>query len=99
MLDYYRILEVDRDASIEVIDKAHKALSMKYHPDRQPALSRESATDRMKLMNEAYAVLSDPNKRALYDRELSAEPWRVFYNEGLLGLLARYAREGRVRRV
>lgn len=92
-MDYYRLLEVDRRASTEVIEKAHKALSMKYHPDRQPEGERKSANERMKLVNEAYAVLSDPRKRAAYDEELRLLKWQVFYHQGLLGLLARYIRE------
>ncbi len=90
MLDYYKILEVDRDASPEVIEKAHKALAMKYHPDRQPKENRRIAEERMKLINEAYEVLSDLEKRNAYDAELKMEKWRVFYEEGLLGLVRRY---------
>lgn len=63
--DYYRILGVPRDARAEEIKKAFRKLARKYHPD----VSKEpDAEPRMKEVNEAYAVLSDPEKRAAYDR-------------------------------
>ncbi|MCS6786395.1 MAG: DnaJ domain-containing protein [Thiobacillaceae bacterium] len=63
--DYYKILGVPRDASQEDIRKAFRKLARKYHPD----VSKEpDAEERMKQINEAYAVLSDPDKRAAYDR-------------------------------
>jgi len=63
--DYYEILGVARDAKAEDIKKAFRKLARKYHPD----VSKESdAEHRMKEVNEAYAVLSDPEKRAAYDQ-------------------------------
>jgi curved DNA-binding protein len=63
--DYYQTLGVDRDASAEDIKKAFRKLARKYHPD----VSKEAdAEQRMKEVNEAYAVLSDPEKRAAYDQ-------------------------------
>jgi curved DNA-binding protein len=63
--DYYRILGVSRDAGAEEIKKAFRKLARKYHPD----VSKEAdAEARMKEINEAYAVLSDPEKRAAYDQ-------------------------------
>lgn len=63
--DYYEILGVPRDATAEDIKKAFRKLARKYHPD----VSKEKdAEARMKDVNEAYAVLSDPEKRAAYDQ-------------------------------
>jgi curved DNA-binding protein len=62
--DYYQVLGVARDASAEVIKKAYRQLARKYHPD----VSKEKdAAARMSDVNEAYAVLSDPERRAAYD--------------------------------
>ena len=63
--DYYQVLGVARDAAAAEIKKAYRRLARKYHPD----VSKEKdAEARMKAVNEAYAVLSDPEKRAAYDR-------------------------------
>ena len=63
--DYYQTLGVPRDAPAEDVKKAFRRLARKYHPD----VSREpDAEARMKELNEAFAVLSDPEKRAAYDQ-------------------------------
>ncbi|MGH8675461.1 MAG: DnaJ C-terminal domain-containing protein [Burkholderiales bacterium] len=63
--DYYQALGVARDAPVEEVKKAYRKLARKYHPD----VSKEpNAEARMKEVNEAYAVLSDPEKRAAYDQ-------------------------------
>lgn len=66
-LDYYEILEVHPKASIEVIEKAKKALLMKYHPDRNPG-KKEWAEKMTRLILEAYETLSDPEKRREYNK-------------------------------
>ncbi|MCI5220919.1 MAG: molecular chaperone DnaJ, partial [Candidatus Electrothrix sp. LOE2] len=63
--DYYEILNVSRDADGDVIKKAYRKLAMKYHPDRNP--DDKEAEDRFKEAAEAYEVLSDAQKRQVYD--------------------------------
>lgn len=70
-LDYYVILQVHPKAEKEVIDAAYRRLASKYHPD----VSRVSdASERMKQINTAYEVLSDPVKRAAYDAARCVAP-------------------------
>jgi len=64
--DYYKILGVERKASEAEIRKAYRKLAMQYHPDRNP--EDKQAEERFKEINEAYQVLSDPQKRVHYDR-------------------------------
>lgn len=64
--NYYEILEVNENASIEVIDKAYRVLAKKYHPDVYTGDKKE-AERIMKKLNEAYDVLSDESKRSNYD--------------------------------
>lgn len=64
--DYYKILQVHYEADDKVIESAYKCLCKKYHPDINTA---EDAADRMKDLNEAYAVLSDPDARREYHKE------------------------------
>ncbi len=66
MKDYYEILGISRNASDEEIKKAYRRLALKYHPDRNP--EDPHAEEKFKEIAEAYAVLSDPQKRAEYDR-------------------------------
>lgn len=64
--DCYKILGLERDATIADIKKAYRSLAMKYHPDRNP--EDESSEEKFKLVTEAYEVLKDSRKRAEYDR-------------------------------
>ena len=64
--DYYEILGVKRDASADELKKAFRQLARKYHPDLNKG-SKE-AEEKFKEINEAYQVLSDPQKKAQYDQ-------------------------------
>ena len=63
--DYYEALGVAKDASADDIKKAFRKLAVKYHPDRNQGDT--AAEEKFKEINEAYAVLSDPEKRKKYD--------------------------------
>ena len=65
--DYYQILEVAKTATEDEIKKAYRKLALKWHPDKNPD-NREQAEQKFKEIAEAYAVLSDKNKREKYDR-------------------------------
>lgn len=74
MNNYYEILEVSKNASKEIIEKAYKVLAKKYHPDlQQDENKKQIAEQKMKLINEAYEVLSDDEKRKNYDLELEEQ--------------------------
>ncbi|MDR2153314.1 MAG: molecular chaperone DnaJ [Helicobacteraceae bacterium] len=64
--DYYAVLEIDRNATAEEIKRAFRKAALKYHPDKNR--NNPEAEAKFKRINEAYQVLSDENKRALYDR-------------------------------
>jgi molecular chaperone DnaJ len=64
--DYYELLEVERTADDKVIKSSFRKLAMKFHPDKNPGCQDSEA--KFKQINEAYACLSDPQKRAAYDR-------------------------------
>jgi curved DNA-binding protein len=64
-MDYYEVLGVKKDSSTQDIKKAYRKLAMKYHPDRNKG--DKEAEEKFKKVSEAYAVLSDPEKRKQYD--------------------------------
>lgn len=66
MKDYYEILNVSKDASLDEIKSSYRKLAKKYHPDLNP--NDKEAEQKFKDINEAYEVLSDPEKRRRYDR-------------------------------
>ena len=65
--DYYQILGLQKNATGEQIKKAYRKLAMQFHPDRNPG-KEEWANEKFKEINEAYAVLGDPEKRKQYDQ-------------------------------
>ncbi|KAK4328828.1 hypothetical protein Pmani_000770 [Petrolisthes manimaculis] len=67
MVDYYKILEVNRSSSVAEIKKAYRRLALKWHPDKNPD-NQDDATKKFKEISEAYEVLSDEKKRKIYDQ-------------------------------
>ena len=65
-IDYYKALNITRQADPKQIKQAYKKLAIRFHPDRNP--DDESASEKMTQLNEAYAVLSNPEKRKHYDQ-------------------------------
>lgn len=79
--DYYEVLGVAKDASADDIKKSFRKLAVKYHPDRNQGDS--TAEEKFKEINEAYAVLSDPEKRKKYDTFGSADFHQQFSQEDI----------------
>uniref|UniRef100_A0A646QFH6 DnaJ subfamily B member 6 n=1 Tax=Hemiscolopendra marginata TaxID=943146 RepID=A0A646QFH6_9MYRI len=75
MVDYYRILEVPRNATEADIKKAYRKLALRWHPDKNPD-RKDEAEKKFKEISEAYEVLSDEKKRKVYDQ---------YGKEGLIG--------------
>ena len=73
MKNYYEILEVDKNASQEVIEKAYRTLAKKYHPDLQQGGKQQEHAEKMKIINQAYDVLSDDAKRQEYNQKIENE--------------------------
>ena len=96
MKNYYEILEVDKNASSEVIEKAYRALAKKYHPDLQQGQLKEQYAEKMKVINEAYEVLSNSAKREQYNQKLENERIqreRIQYQEMQNDVMARAEQE------
>lgn len=79
--DYYEVLGVDRNASEDELKKAYRKLAKKYHPDANPN-NKEEAEKKFKEINEAYEVLSNPQKRKMYDQFGTADPQSGFGGAG-----------------
>ena len=66
-VDYYNMLKVNHNATEDDLKKAYKRLAMIWHPDKNPSTRRDEAEAKFKRISEAYDVLSDPQKRQIYD--------------------------------
>lgn len=86
--NYYDILEVNKNASPEIIEKAYKTLVKKYHPDLQENNLKNIYEEKIKKINEAYDILSNPEKRKNYDSnlkntEISISDYNILYQENI----------------
>jgi molecular chaperone DnaJ len=70
--DYYDVLGVQRTCTLEDLKRVYRKLALEYHPDRNPG--NQEAEERFKEVNEAYSVLSDPQRREQYDMYGHAAP-------------------------
>jgi curved DNA-binding protein len=77
--DYYKVLGVDRGASVDDIKKAYRKLALKHHPDRNPS-DKKRSEEKFKEISEAYAVLTDPEKRKQYD-EFGTDAFRQKFTQ------------------
>ena len=89
MKNYYEILEVDKNASDEIIKLAYKSLVKKYHPDLKDSTEKQIAEEKIKEINEAYDIISDPVKRseynqAFFDENISLEKYNNILNENAI---------------
>ncbi len=84
--NYYEILEIDKNASQEIIEKAYKVLVKKYHPDLQTSPEMKLKYEaKIKEINEAYETLSDTSKKEIYDNSLksSENDFNNLYQENI----------------
>lgn len=86
--NYYDILEINKNASPEIIEKAYKTLVKKYHPDLQDNNLKFEYEEKIKEINEAYEVLSDVEKKENYDlnlknNEISLDDYNNLINENI----------------
>ena len=78
MKNYYEILQVDKNASDEIIDKAYKHLAKKYHPDLQPKDKKTCSEEKLKQINEAYSILSNKERRMEYDEKFKTRDTDIY---------------------
>lgn len=87
--NYYEILQVDKNASPEIIEKVYKTLAKQYHPDLQSEENKKNSEEIFKKINEAYETLSDPSKKAIYDKNIenqyiTIDEYNKIYNQNIL---------------
>lgn len=92
--DYYKILGVEKNASDGDIKKAFKTQARKYHPDMHPESQKAAMTEKFKDINEAYEVLSDKQKRTVYDQVGSGGYQNYARNGGAQGGQSAYGSYG-----
>lgn len=80
--DYYQVLGLNKEAGPDDVKKAYRKLALKYHPDRNPG--NKSAEENFKKISEAYAVLSDPEKKKQYDNYGSDNFSQKFSREDIM---------------
>jgi len=78
--DYYKLLGLEKNATADEIKKAYRKLALKWHPDKNPT-NKAQAEEKFKKISEAYAVLSEPEKRTQYDTYGSADQFRQQYSQ------------------
>lgn len=88
MKNYYEILEIDKNASDDIIKVAYKSLVKKYHPDLNEGQGKSFSEEKIKEINEAYDILSNPEKKFEYDQNLinesiSREEYNLILNENI----------------
>ena len=81
MKNYYDELEVNKNASKDVIEKVYKVLAKKYHPDTTKETDKYASEEKFKAISEAYEVLSNDEKRKKYDLELEQSNRTISYEE------------------
>lgn len=91
--DYYEVLGVDKSATDEELKKAYRKLAKKYHPDANPD-NKAEAEAKFKEVNEAYEVLSDSQKRKMYDQFGTADPQGFGGGQGPFGQGGYYSYSG-----
>ena len=75
--NYYDILQVNKNASPEIIEKAYKTLAKKYHPDLQTTENKKQSEEILKEINEAYEILSNAEKKQAYDLSLAEQEKQI----------------------
>ncbi|GKA41548.1 DnaJ homolog subfamily B member 4 [Tanacetum coccineum] len=82
LVDYYNILNLDKTANDDDLKKAYRKLAMKWHPDKNPN-NKEEAKAKFVQISQAYQVLSDPQKRSLYDQHGEEDIFEEFFGSSV----------------